>query len=504
MASDPREPLWCTWAIEPSHLLRTWRTLVVRARDRHPHDRPPPSPIALTGHQGAVALVQQHPDAVVVPTLAADSWAALTVAVCAARDRGHRAVLVLGGDVVPDLDPALLAAVLDGLDDDLVVGAEAVRTGSRSGSAAPAAPSQPHLSQPHLSQPHPGQPHPGLLAIGCRTPLVVEPRLVGPGGWGAVEHAVAARGGAVRFDDRLRAVDAGLRGPAFAAYPWRSSLRNELIAAPCGGGSTGQRQDGLHQNGPGQDAVRLDPLLVGRVRQELEQEQASPWWAIDAVVAISTQAQTARRRDLSVRVQDQGLGHRLGWFPAVEHQGAVPEAIALSHRGVIADAARRRLRTVLILEDDVVFAADAEHRLVDVLAHLPAQWDLGFLGGDRPRWDDVPWAGDPDAGPVVDLAGVDLYSAHAYLVHERAFPLLLAELPADLASAHRFVDAHGPIDNWYAAQLVSGRLRGWSAWPRLAAQADQLTRRRVVLDSHEVRRFTPQTPWHLDPAWTAP
>src|SRR5262252_5734478 len=52
----------------------------------------------------------------------------------------------------------------------------------------------------------------------------------------------------------------------------------------------------------------------------------------------------------------------------------------LSHLQVVSEAQRRGVPSVLIFEDDVVFAAELETRFVAGIRQLPSDWDMLFFG----------------------------------------------------------------------------------------------------------------------------
>jgi hypothetical protein len=441
---------WCVLAHDGSVALRTWSTLKHRLNSLGAAA----TTTIVTSHAASRTLEADVPPGLLIGTAASDSWGALAVAVDAAHERGCDAVIIVPADVVIDLDLAAFSDMCTDVGDDLV------RPLSSDDSSANA------FDDPALPFSNRRRPLREPMIVGSRRPLVIEPRLVGPGGWHAVEQALASRGGVARDDARLRGTDVSPGDALFDAHPWHQHLRNDLIVdAPT--------------------PVEVDPGIRRAVAATTNVERNSPWWFFDSIVAINLARQIERRRMTQIRCDVQGFGHRVAWFPAIESVHQIPEAILLSHRAVIEDAARRNVEHLLILEDDVVFASDAQTQLLLLLDQLPEVWDLGYLGGIAP--DVATQQMESPGGPLAP--GVGVYTTHAYCVHRRAYDQLLHALPDTFAGADEFIAGYGPIDNWYATHVASGRLVGWLAVPQIAVQADQLSRHKVDLEPTGWGRF---------------
>jgi GR25 family glycosyltransferase involved in LPS biosynthesis len=174
-----------------------------------------------------------------------------------------------------------------------------------------------------------------------------------------------------------------------------------------------------------------------------------------------------------------------GLRPADAHARALATcACGLSHLSVVAEAAARGLRQVMILEDDAVFTRDTVKRLAAVWGSVrEVAPDALYLGGSFWRGQRFPLL----AEGLFRLTRVK--SAHAYLVTNRLFSDLLGQAgPSGL-----------PID-WYYAFHLQEQWRVAGIMPPVAYQAPgysdiegayerKLTRLRQRLYHRFLRRF---------------
>lgn len=124
---------------------------------------------------------------------------------------------------------------------------------------------------------------------------------------------------------------------------------------------------------------------------------------------------------------------------------------ALSHREAIAVAARRGWRSVLILEDDVTFAADFDAeatRLARALREL--RWDICYLGFTDPIGPFRQLSALTPPSALYQLYGCN--TTHAYIVRDTAYAKLLELLPTE-ETIWPWLTRHRAIDRWYARTL---------------------------------------------------
>ena len=124
---------------------------------------------------------------------------------------------------------------------------------------------------------------------------------------------------------------------------------------------------------------------------------------------------------------------------------------ALSHREAIALAARRRWKSVLILEDDVTFTADYDGqaaRLASALRNV--HWDICYLGFTDPIGPFRQLGALSPPGALYQLYGCN--TTHAYIVSEAAYAKLLELLPTH-ETIWPWLTRNRAIDRWYARTL---------------------------------------------------
>lgn len=138
----------------------------------------------------------------------------------------------------------------------------------------------------------------------------------------------------------------------------------------------------------------------------------------------------------------------------------------LSHRGVIENAYRDGLESVLVFEDDLSFDPKFDQRIRPTIQTLnDTPWDLFYLGV-TPKAPLLPAGG----GLVRTLGGM---TTHAIAYHRRAMPELLKRLP-DENSVLRFLSRHKSVDRYFC-QHVAPRMRCYASSPLLVFQRDDFS-----------------------------
>ncbi len=124
---------------------------------------------------------------------------------------------------------------------------------------------------------------------------------------------------------------------------------------------------------------------------------------------------------------------------------------ALSHREAIALAARRGWRSVLILEDDVAFAADFDTQVAKLASALrDVRWDICYLGFTDPIGPFRQLSALAPPSALYQLYGCN--TTHAYIVRDTAYAKLLELLPTRETIWH-WLTRNRAIDRWYARTL---------------------------------------------------
>ncbi|MGL5929273.1 MAG: hypothetical protein ACRCY8_10070 [Dermatophilaceae bacterium] len=421
-------------------------------------------PIAVvTSHEQRLAVHGRCPDTSVLATGSPDWPAATAVARAWARSLGDGCTVVAVREgALPVLDDAFLAAVAD---------AE-------------------HLTPGSTDVPGPV----GVLVLPPSRRLDVDPRI--RGSLAERETAlVLEAAGAVSPHPGLRYDQLARQGPAFAADDLAAQTRNAVVL----------------------DERAETPDDLVEVAARARRERASPFWAYDAIVAVNRDSATDRWRDLERRAEALGFDRRMERFPAVDHPAYPTAGATLSHRQVVEDAWRRGLRHVLLLEDDVVFRRGIRAILAEANAVVappvganavvappgsagavdvggrpePPPWDVLYLGLDLPdltgRLDDVLPA--VEGYPGVRRIDRRSHNLHAQVIRASAYELLLDELPRTLPDAESWCERWTATSWFLSEQYLTGRLRALVVWPRVAAQSEQLTARRVALHPQDRAAF---------------
>jgi GR25 family glycosyltransferase involved in LPS biosynthesis len=139
-----------------------------------------------------------------------------------------------------------------------------------------------------------------------------------------------------------------------------------------------------------------------------------------------------RRPERWQRVQAQLAQHQIGpveRFSAVDGAALTlpplwPRTLGnygclLSHLAVVQRARAQGLPHVLIFEDDVVFAPDFNTRFAQAIQHVPANWDMLFLGAGH--------AEDPlEVAPQIVQLRRYSYGAYAYALRASVYDAVIA------------------------------------------------------------------------------
>jgi hypothetical protein len=185
----------------------------------------------------------------------------------------------------------------------------------------------------------------------------------------------------------------------------------------------------------------------------MQTQRPNPFDFFSAIYCINLAAQTGRRRDVSARFARLGIGDRVLRFEAIRTQPNHHVGCGLSHRGVIAEAARRGLGNVLVFEDDVIFTNDAISGLEAALADLGGfDWRMLYLGACRWRRE-FPLL--PGARRLAEVGPVTCTHAVAY--HSSIYDRILRDVPDSVPEMERWLETHHGIDQYYAFTLVEGK-----------------------------------------------
>jgi len=242
------------------------------------------------------------------------------------------------------------------------------------------------------------------------------------------------------------------------ATTWDDRIRNYLI---------GWRELGLDEQ-PVLDHFRehLGADVVAPIVATVERERASGLAAFDAVMCIQRDANADEWPEVWARFEALGVGRIVERLPAIMTPENHHRGCALSHRAGIAEAQRRGLDHVLVVEEDAVFLDDTNAVVRRALEQLgDAPWDLLYLGGVHQR------APEPVAGSDALLAPSYVTTCHAIVYHARAFDRLLAEIPgAEGPAFDAWIGEYTAIDQYLPRRTNEGAFRAFVVTPSVASQ----------------------------------
>ena len=187
----------------------------------------------------------------------------------------------------------------------------------------------------------------------------------------------------------------------------------------------------------------------------IQQEICNPFYFFEAIYCINMDGQEQRWEHAMRECRKVGIAEIVERFPAVATPHNHHIGCALSHRAILAEARRRGLRNVLVLEDDVVFASDALDILRQGLAELRGivgsdAWEMLYLGGylRRRSSEKVPGC------RRLELAYATTTHAVAYC--KPVYDQILQDLPDNPAEMALWLrDGHTAID-WYYLERFGG------------------------------------------------
>jgi glycosyl transferase family 2/glycosyl transferase family 25 len=183
-------------------------------------------------------------------------------------------------------------------------------------------------------------------------------------------------------------------------------------------------------------------------------EIASPFHSFDAIYCINLDRATDRWEAAQTRFRKLGIDRRIRRFAAVETPANHHIGCALSHRRIIAEARIQRLASVLVFEDDVRFAPDANEVLQRSISELrEREWQLLYLGGYGHQKSSQPLPGCNHLAKAGSIT-----CTHAVAYHESVYERVLEAVPDDPVDSAIWANSHLAIDQYYAFKLDAVRL----------------------------------------------
>jgi hypothetical protein len=206
--------------------------------------------------------------------------------------------------------------------------------------------------------------------------------------------------------------------------------------------------------------------LIGRWRSGMQPDHmlSSPFDWFGGIFYINLDSRTDRRQALEARLSRLGIEKMCSRFPAVSTPYNHHVGCALSHRSLIANARRGHLKTLLVLEDDVLFHRNVVPLLRRTLSELEnVEWDLFYFGGHT-------WGEEKTPVPGCRFLRTPhkITTTHALVYNHTAFDVLLEVLPATEAAMEQWLGRWNGIDQY----LSKSPFRKVLANPMIAMQAE--------------------------------
>lgn len=195
------------------------------------------------------------------------------------------------------------------------------------------------------------------------------------------------------------------------------------------------------------------PEMVNSVVHQLEKENNNPFNFFDAIYCINLDSQPQRWEEVKSRFDNLGISHRVERFSAIETPESHHIGCTLSHRRIVELAKSKKLRNILVFEDDVIFHDDTLLNLQNSLLELDSQrWNVFYLGGMK--WMKL------GKEPFEKIQGCQylerpekMTCTHAVAYHSNFYDTLLNEVPATEEGVTNWIKKEYPaIDQYLPTQ----------------------------------------------------
>ena len=150
-----------------------------------------------------------------------------------------------------------------------------------------------------------------------------------------------------------------------------------------------------------------------------------------------------------------GIFFRVRHFPAIESQISEAADSVLSHRAVVAEAADRSYRNVLVIEDDAVFSRDILQRmrkLVDQFAAM--KWQVISFGDPGELSDSTLGASMEKKGIRFSEPGRHV-GTRAIVYDNSIYQTILDSLPGDRNSIAGWLKENGSLGSYLSQQKTA-------------------------------------------------
>ena len=323
----------------------------------------------------------------------------------------------------------------------------------------------------------------GLGVFACRQKKWpgLNHRFRGQGGEeGYLHEKIRRAGGRVLCLPALRWVHLFDR-PSGPPYPtrWNDRVRNHLIGWRELGWSEYEVVDHFRaQIGDGWTVEAAEGITT-----RAQREVTNPFAFFGAVFCLNLDDRPDRWQASRDRFTRLGIDWLVERFPAILSPRNHHYGCALSFRAMVAEAQRRDLECVLILEDDAIWMDTAEQVLAQGLAELKDRsWDLLYLGGGvREEPTPVPGCATLRTPPKIQCT-------HAVAVNRTAYERILKEVPPEGTEFDDWLAEYIAIDEYLPRRIADGTYRAYVLEPRIVSQPDLIVK--GYLDAALEDRYT--------------
>jgi hypothetical protein len=264
-------------------------------------------------------------------------------------------------------------------------------------------------------------------------------------------------------------------GPLYS-NAWDDRVRNYMI---------GWNELGLDDSSIEKQFVELlGPDVANPMLDIARAEIANPLSFFDAIFCLHLDENVDDWPEVWKRFDAIGVGRTVERFPAIATPDNHHAGCARSHRAMVAEAKRRGLRNVLVLEEDVIFRHDTLEHVRRALDELDGrEWDLFYLGAQHQGAEEHPPT-PVEEGSTLELPAYAT-TTHAVAYNHTMFDRLLTEVPEDGAAFDEWLSANYAIDQYLPSRIREGVFTAFVMNPRVAAQPWMLNYEDAELDRAE-------------------
>lgn len=184
---------------------------------------------------------------------------------------------------------------------------------------------------------------------------------------------------------------------------------------------------------------------------------------VDRSYLINLDARVDRLECSSKQLEENGISFQR--FPAVngfdiENNTTMTDGQYgnyISHLRVLEECVKDDIGTVAIFEDDVEFCDGFEDKFSELYYQVPSDWDMIYLGHNRPASTNVP----TESPNVLKIFGA--FAIHAFILNRRAIEMACNDLSNTTQQADvYYANAQSTLNTYGFANQLCSQAPGWS------------------------------------------